>query len=595
MNRLKGLSAAWLFSLSVANAFVVDQDPSGNPRHWNITTPDPQVHTNVFNRKTKAIRYFLGLDDSRTNEQAELNAIRAAFAQWQAIPGTTLKFEEGGLIGEDIDVANDDRNVIFWAKSTFVNGGIDNISGSLAVTTWTTFTGDNTMIKADTVLNGVQFSWFTDFSTTNTAAYFVEASALHEIGHFIGLDHSPVGGATMFVRSRSGVSAQAGLSSDEIAAARFLYSKPSTLDTLGALLGRVTMNGRGILGAVVILENGAGNVISGSLTHANGHYELNAVPPGDYFVRVSPLDPIALSKIDYLLRGWDIDGAEFPASQTDFLPADHRPVTLRAGRKASMDFQVVSGVTPFRITRIHAPSSYLLPDPYAAPATIHPGQSNLFVGVYSPNLPTGAATLTITGDGLTLGPTSFLPNAYTDRDPDRNTLTPVNLMSVSISVASNATPGLRSFVVQQGENIAYANGFLEVLPLVPDYNFDGLDDTFQRRYFPLFTAPEAAPGADPDGDGFTNDREHLAGSDPTNPLSLYSLFKIIGVKRVSEGTTITFQTDPGKRYQVYDSRQVESDPWQPIGSPVTARAEISDFFDASATNTMRFYRVQALP
>jgi len=38
-------------------------------------------------------------------------------------------------------------------------------------------------------------------------------------------------------------------------------------------------------------------------------------------------------------------------------------------------------------------------------------------------------------------------------------------MSIRISVASNATPGLRSFVLTQGTNVAYANGFIEVLPV----------------------------------------------------------------------------------------------------------------------------------
>jgi hypothetical protein len=58
--------------------------------------------------------------------------------------------------------------------------------------------------------------------------------------------------------------------------------------------------------------------------------------------------------------------------------------------------------------------------------------------------------------------------------------------------------------------------------------------------------------------------------------------------------TITFESSPGKRYQVYEGRQVGEDPWQPIGSPVTARAEITEFFDASTTSVMRFYRVEAL-
>ena len=142
----------------------------------------------------------------------------------------------------------------------------------------------------------------------------------------------------------------------------------------------------------------------------------------------------------------------------------------------------------------------------ALPTTVRVGQSNLVIGVASDTLPTNNATLTITGDGLTLGPTTFQP------------LGSLNIISVSVSVASNATPGLRSLVVQRGGDLAYANGFLEILPPVPDYNFDGLDDRFQRQYFPLFTALEAGPNVDVDGDGFNNQAEYISGTNPTNSL-----------------------------------------------------------------------------
>src|SRR5207247_4085307 len=122
----------------------------------------------------------------------------------------------------------------------------------------------------------------------------------------------------------------------------------------------------------------------------------------------------------------------------------------------------------------------------------------------SVNLPTNGATLAITGDGLTLGPASFA------------TLSGLNFISVSISVASNATPGLRSFIVQRGADLAYANGFLEVEDNIPDFNFDGLDDRFQRTHSPLWTAPDAGPGADPDGDGFNNQAGCVDGSGRTN-------------------------------------------------------------------------------
>ena len=70
---------------------------SGNPLRWRLDPPDPDVHTNVVNLVSKAVRYFLAADGySTTNTAAELNAVRAAFGQWQSIPGTVWKFEDAG-------------------------------------------------------------------------------------------------------------------------------------------------------------------------------------------------------------------------------------------------------------------------------------------------------------------------------------------------------------------------------------------------------------------------------------------------------------------------------------------------------------------
>src|SRR5439155_20015147 len=202
------------------------------------------------------------------------------------------------------------------------------------------------------------------------------------------------------------------------------------------------------------------------------------------------------------------------------------------------------------------------------------------VDVASNNLPTSGATLIITGDGLTLGEATF------------TTFSGLNFISVPISVGTNATPGLRSLVVQLGNNVAYANGFLEIQPPVPDFNFDGLDDRFQRQYFPLFTAPEAGPNADPDGDDFNNRAEYISGTVPTNSLSL---LKIESVTLTSGGSIVTWQSAPQKRYQVWSRLDVAGDPWQTVGTPVVATDSLTQFIDGSATNSFRFYRIQALP
>ena len=566
-----------------ALAFVPGLTSAGNQKRWDLSGANASVHTNIVNRNSRAIRYFLATDAwSTTNTAAELNALRASFAQWQSVSGTVLKFEEAGPVAPGVDVnTSDHSNVVFWAKtSTIVNGGLNNISGALGVT-FSSFFSDGTFVEGDIVFNGVLYGWFTDASTTTTTNHFIEGTALHEMGHFIGLDHSPLGGATMFASSASGISSDAGLSTDDISGARFLYAQTNQAALRGTLRGSVTRNGTNVFGAAIVAEGTNGTVVAGTVTRTNGIYELSALLPGSYLVRAVPLD--SSNAVEWLARGRDISST-YAGAESGFLATTNVPVTLTAGVTNTLNFAVVAAEPAFRITNIRLatanPGSFSWS---SLPIVMSQGRSNLTVGVASANLPTNNATLSISGDGLTVGPTVFRTNAFG---------TGLNFISVLLSIASNATPGLRTFLVQQGTNTAYANGFLDVIPTRPDYNFDGLDDLFQRQYFPLWTATNAAPSADPDGDGFNNASEYVAGTSPTNAASL---LRIDQVMQTMAGTTITWRSVAGKRYQVSSRNLFGAGAWQTIGAPVTASGPSANYFDAGANSGQRFYRVEVLP
>src|SRR5204863_404898 len=144
----------------------------------------------------------------------------------------------------------------------------------------------------------------------------------------------------------------------------------------------------------------------------------------------------------------------------------------------------------------------------------------------------------------------------------------------------------------QGTNVAYANGFVEIRPLTPDFNFDGLDDTFQRKYFFPFTKTNGAPNADPDGDGANNYAEYIAGTVPTNAASM---LKLQSTTTTPSGTTVCWQSCAGKRYQLLSRTNFMLGSWQNVGGVYTASNTAAQLLDSSATNGARFYRVQALP
>jgi len=569
----------FLFSTVSGNAFVSYYN-NGHVLRYNLTSPN--ANSNVVNPATKSIRFYIASDAySSANRDAELNAVRASFAQWQSIPGTTLRFEDAGLLAPGIELdPNDHTNVVYWAKTTtfLSHSTVRNSISGLSGYTELSIAADNTILGSDTVLNGVEYQWFTDFNNTSSVARFVESVVSHEIGHVIGLDHSPVGAATV-AQGRTGISTEAGLSSDEIAAARFLYPDPIVYATLGMIKGTVTMNGAVVFGAAVFAEDAHGNIMGGTVSRTDGSFELPALPPGNYNVRACPLDPKLAT--DYLRRGRDIAG-DYIDANASFLPTANLPVTVNASSTSVQNIAVTSG-TPFRITGLSRPTN--IPDlenieRFAEQMSL--GQSNYFVGV-SGSLPTSDATLTVSGDGVTVGTPVFKPNRFGNG---------VHYIGLPISISSNATPGMRTLTVQKGSDFAYANGYLEIKPAFTDFNFDGLDDLFQRQYFPLFTVPEAAPSADPDQDGLSNTYEARTGTNPKDSTSYY--LKVERVQITRSGGTVTFKSDIGKNYRIWSRPDLSpANPWQVIGT-VTATNPTTDFSDHRFGQDFQFYRIELL-
>lgn len=564
-----------------ARGFSLFYDANNKPARWDFANVNNENDPGNFNNGSKAIRFWIGSDTaSAANRTAELNAIRASFAQWQAIPGTVLKFEEAGVTTTGVDINLDDfRNLVFFAKTNRVNGGRDDITNRIGYTL--TFNDpENRILEADIALNAAMFSWSTDFNSTATGAWFVEAVVTHEIGHLLGLDHTPLGGASV-INGGSGVGPSAGLSSDEIAAARFLYPASGTLDQLGTISGTVTMNGPGIKGAMVTAETASGITLSATVSRNGGAYLLPALPPGAYNVRVSPLDPDTAGSLQSLFRLGDIS-SDFGAGTTAFKPTENTATTVAAGGTSTVNFSVAAGEPAFRIQQLSKPTSTpLAPSAIRYAAGLNPGQS-YYLGVAGTAIPADA-TFTISGDGLSIGPMIYEANRLNGNQ---------HLLQAAVTVAANATPGLRTVTVRRGSDLAYANGYFEVMNPQPDYNFDGLNDQFQRQYFPVFTAAEAAPGADPDGDHFSNAYEAATGTVPTNPQSWS--FQIDRVEIANRQSRVTWKSDVGKSYQLYGKADVAGAVWTPIGAPITANATTTTQIDVVG-GAPKFYKLKLLP
>ncbi len=580
---------AMVFALGVswvAQGAIFRTADNGRPLRWNIDTYDLDLEPDQ-NPTTLAIRYHLMAEGwSVANRSRELDTIRSAFAQWQAIPGIRVKFEEGAPVSGVTDVdSNDFQNTVVWLPGNrFINQGHTFFpDASVGLTVLTGSQTDETIAEADIVLNANR-QWNTDFNSRSFEGVSLEAATLHEIGHVLGLNHSPVGGATLFWETSGGYTSTLGLSADDIGAALSLYGDAATLKSRATLSGVITLGGTAVLGAMVTVEDASGTLVSGTVTHADGSYQLPGLPPGPVQVRVTPLDPSSGGTGVRLVSGAELDTSErleYLNANASFLPTSNQSVTLTAGGTVSKNFAVTAGTPPFRIGKTRG---LLTPADRSSGdicILLNPGQTNAWVGVYVPAFAGTTAELKITGDGLTVGPTTVVPNA----------LASMALIQAPVNVSSNATPGLRSLSVTSAGYTAWANGFAEVLPTVLDYNFDGLDDLFQRQYWSPFTRAEAAPNADPDGDGFVNRREYLMGSDPTDATSVK--YRITKVKLGAGGTTVTWESAPGRRYQVYRRTTIAGgNTWLPVGPVVLAPGETSQLVDTQPADVVGFYQVR---
>lgn len=549
---------------------------------WDLQ--NGSYHANLVNPQSRRIRYQIASDAySAENRVAELEAVRASFDQWQSVSGTAIGFEEGPLAPAGGDIRFDNTNLVFWVKgTTLVRDGRDSISGLRGYTfTWFLPSSPQVIREADIVLNGTQYSWFTDFNNTVSASAFVESVALHEIGHLLGLDHAPAGAATM-ANGAPGIGTQAGLSKDDIAGIRFLY--PAGGLNLGTIRGRVTMGGSGVYGALVIAEGLDGNLANATVTRTTGDFDLPGLAPGSYRVRVSPLDPNTSGTSQSLFRPNDV-AAGYENAVTGFKATQNIQLTVNAGQSVTQNFTVSAGEPPFRITSVSKPMNFELVSLNRHAVVLPAGSANWYVAVCGPTLP-ASGVLSVTGDGITMGASVFRANHFSG----------LNSISASISVAANATPGMRSLVVTDGQNVAYANGYLEIPAAYPDFNFDGLNDYFQRRYFSRWTAAAAAPGADPDNDQFSNAYEERTGTVPTSGSS-YS-FLIERVTLNTQESIITFKSDIGKKYRVLSRFGFSPEySWTSHGE-VTATGATTEFrvpHSRLGPGKMRYFRLELVP
>ncbi len=126
------------------------------------------------------------------------------------------------------------------------------------------------------------------------------------------------------------------------------------------------------------------------------------------------------------------------------------------------------------------------------------------------------------------------------------------------------------------------------------YAGDGVDDSWQVQYFGPPPNANAAPNADPDGDGETNLFEFTAGLLPTNAASRFTLTILPVAGQPSQTKLVLAPIVAGRTYTVQSSATLGSAAsWTALtGSSQTDNGAQRTVIDFNASPAPKFYRVQ---
>ena len=161
-----------------------------------------------------------------------VDAVHAAFTEWQDVPGSYISFSDEGAGTNWPAYSEDGHNTLGFATLAVGTAGL--------ATTW--YQG-GTIVEVDIRLN-TRTGWSVG---AVAGAIDLQSVLTHEIGHLVGLDHSDLSAATMYPSVGTNSIAWRTLHEDDIAGVSAIYPQSMsmnvvTVDNSAELTGYVTQD-----------------------------------------------------------------------------------------------------------------------------------------------------------------------------------------------------------------------------------------------------------------------------------------------------------------------------------------------------------------
>lgn len=217
-------------------------------------------------------------------DKSHVTALRNAIDAWNHISGSRAHLNENTSPAAQARTDWDANVHLILFDESNASGYFPPGSSTVAITP-VYFFSNGKIDDADVLFNGSGFH----FTTDDTAGRFdVEAVATHELGHFLGLDHSGWAGASMYPYVSPNGIAQRSISSDEEHGMRDRYPTQPAAEITGTV--RRMGDNSIVKGAHVVARDTNGATIAAALSDGTGDFAIRGLAAGTYQLYATPLD-----------------------------------------------------------------------------------------------------------------------------------------------------------------------------------------------------------------------------------------------------------------------------------------------------------------
>ncbi len=193
--------------------FPCQEGESPKPVCWYDRTVEYRIHIDGSDD--------IPLESGGMLSQTLLDSVQESFAAWTDPFCAHIDITYAGITTQDtigFGNAEDNVNLIIWREDWPYDADAD--AYALTSVTFSATTG--TISDVDVELNGEYFRWSADEMPTSSEVD-LRNTLTHEVGHFIGLNHSSVRDSTMFANAPLGEISKRTLSQDDIDAVCTIY------------------------------------------------------------------------------------------------------------------------------------------------------------------------------------------------------------------------------------------------------------------------------------------------------------------------------------------------------------------------------------